>query len=246
MKRALDILVSTAGLIVVAPILAAAALAVWAQDGRSPLYFSRRMGQGRRFFRMVKLRSMIVGADATGVDSTSANDARVTAVGRFIRRVKLDEVPQLWNVLKGEMSLVGPRPQVEREIALYTSVEQGLLDAKPGVTDFASIVFSDLAEILGPEDDADIAYNQLVRPGKSRLGLFYVAHQSAVVDISLIVLTLVAIVSRREALAGVQALLRRLGADPALVELAGRTRPLVPQPPPGSQVIVTSRKEPAC
>ena len=245
MKRALDIVVSAAGLVVASPILAAAALAVWAQDGRSPFYFSRRMGQGRRFFRMVKLRSMVVGADATGVDSTSANDARVTAVGRVIRQVKLDEVPQLWNVLKGEMSLVGPRPQVEREIAIYTEVEQGLLDAKPGVTDFASIVFSDLAEILRHEADADIAYNQLVRPGKSRLGLFYVAHQSVAVDISLIVLTLVAIVSRRQALAGVQALLRRLGADPALVALAGRAHPLVPEPPPGSRTIVTSRREPA-
>jgi len=97
---------------------------------------------------MVKLRSMVVRADRTGVDSTAGNDPRITIVGRLIRKLKLDELSQLWNVLKGDMSLVGPRPNVPREVALYTKEEDHLLDVRPGITDISSIVFADEGEIL--------------------------------------------------------------------------------------------------
>jgi lipopolysaccharide/colanic/teichoic acid biosynthesis glycosyltransferase len=147
----------------------------------------------------------------------------------------------LWNVLKGDMSLVGPRPNVKRETDLYTPVERRLLEVQPGITDFSSIVFSDEGDILKDQADPDIAYNQLIRPGKSLLGLFYVDHRSLLVDIKLCVLTAVAIVSRPNALAGVQGLLRSLGAPESLIEMAGRARPLVPQPPPGATQVVTSR-----
>ena len=152
---------------------------------------------------MVKLRSMVINADKSGVDSTGSNDRRITRVGHFIRRYKLDEVTQLWNVLKGDMSLVGPRPNVKRETDLYTKQERRLVEVRPGITDFASIVFSDEGDILKDQTDPDIAYNQLIRPGKSLLGLFYIEHGTLWIDLQLIFLTAVVIASRRRALAGV-------------------------------------------
>jgi len=190
---------------------------------------------------MVKLRSMVINADKSGVDSTGSNDRRITRVGHFIRRYKLDEVTQLWNVLKGDMSLVGPRPNVKRETDLYTKQERRLVEVRPGITDFASIVFSDEGDILKDQTDPDIAYNQLIRPGKSLLGLFYIEHGTLWIDLQLIFLTAVVIASRRRALAGVTGLLRRTGASADLVELASRSTPLVPRPPPGGDRIVTSR-----
>jgi lipopolysaccharide/colanic/teichoic acid biosynthesis glycosyltransferase len=241
MKRLLDILLSAFGLVVASPVLLPVMFLVWRQDGHSPFYVADRVGKGEKAFRMVKLRSMVINADKSGVDSTGANDRRITAVGHFIRRWKLDELTQLWNVFKGDMSLVGPRPNVNRETDLYTPQEKKLLSVRPGITDISSIVFSDEGDILKNHDDPDIAYNQLIRPGKSELGLLYIQHRSMVLDISLIWLTLVAIASRSSALSAVQNMVRRFGAPADLVDLAGRTRPLVPRPPPGGTKIVTSR-----
>jgi hypothetical protein len=148
----------------------------------------------------------------------------------------------LWNVLKGDMSLVGPRPNVKRETDLYTSQEKVLLSVKPGITDFASIVFSDEGEILADKADPDIAYNQLIRPGKSRLGLFYIQKKNLLVDLSLILFTALAIVSKRRALKAVAALLKVLRAPQQLLDIASREKPLTPQPPPGSTQVVTSRQ----
>lgn len=240
-KRVLDILVSLTGLLAASPVILPLMLAIWWQDKHSPFYVAPRVGKDGTIFRMVKLRSMVADADTSGVDSTSARDSRITPLGGFIRRYKLDELPQLWNVLTGAMSLVGPRPQVARETRLYTTRECRLLGVRPGITDLASIVFADLADILKDQPDADIAYNQLVRPGKSWLGLFYVDHCSLWLDVQLMALTAVAVVSRPLALSGVQCLLRRLGASQHLLDLASRRRPLVPMPPPGGDRIVTSR-----
>ena len=241
MKRLFDIVVSAVGLIAASPVIIPVMFLVWRQDGHSPFYVAPRVGKGDAPFRMIKLRSMVKNADRTGVDSTSASDQRITPVGHFIRRYKLDEITQLWNVLTGDMSLVGPRPNVERETDLYTPVERHLLDLKPGITDFSSIVFSDEGDILKDQADPDIAYNQLIRPGKSLLGLFYVNHRSFLIDLQLCWLTGVAIVSRQHALAGVQAMLCRLGAPDDLVSLAARETPLAPMPPPGATRIVTAR-----
>ena len=241
MKRPFDIAASAVGLALTAPVLLVAGFLVWKQDRHSPLYLAPRVGRGGRPFQMVKLRSMVVNAQSTGVDSTGASDPRITPIGHFIRRFKLDELTQLWNVLRGDMSLVGPRPNVKRETDLYTAVERRLLDVKPGITDIASIVFSDEGEILKDAADPDIAYNQLIRPGKSRLGLFYIDHRSMWLDLQLVLLTAVAVVSRRRALHALQRLLRRLDAPAELVQIAGRAGPLVPAPPPGSTRIVSSR-----
>jgi lipopolysaccharide/colanic/teichoic acid biosynthesis glycosyltransferase len=241
MKRLIDILLSSLGLLLASPILLPVMFLVWRQDRHSPFYVAPRTGLTDQPFRMVKLRSMVINADKSGVDSTGSNDRRITAVGHFIRRYKLDELTQLWNVLKGDMSLVGPRPNVKRETDLYTPVERRLLEVRPGITDFASIVFSDEGDILKDHADPDVAYNQLIRPGKSLLGIFYIEHRGLWVDFKLIFLTAVAILSRAKALAGVQSSLRSLGADAELLRLAARESPLVPMPPPGGTKIVTSR-----
>ncbi|MDG2240257.1 MAG: sugar transferase [Longimicrobiales bacterium] len=240
-KRLFDILASATGLLLASPVLLPVMFLVWWQDKHSPFYVADRVGRDDMTFRMVKLRSMVINADKSGVDSTSASDRRVTPVGHFIRRSKLDELTQLWNVLIGDMSLVGPRPNVKRETDLYTSVERHLLDVKPGITDFASIVFSDEGAILKDQDDPDIVYNQLIRPGKSRLGLFYIEHRSLGIDIQACLLTAVAIVSRERALKGLQSVLKRLGAPSDLLQLASRVDPLVPQVPPGADTVVTTR-----
>jgi lipopolysaccharide/colanic/teichoic acid biosynthesis glycosyltransferase len=190
---------------------------------------------------MVKLRSMRIGADRSGVDSTAAGDNRITPVGHFIRRYKLDEITQLWNVLLGDMSLVGPRPNVERETRLYTAVENRLLSVRPGITDYASVVFSDEGEILRDEPDPDLAYNQLIRPWKSRLALFYIENTSLGLDLKLIWLTALAILSRSRALAAAARDLEQRGAPAELVQVARRKDKLVPHPPPGAAEIVTSR-----
>lgn len=241
MKRLFDVSVAALVLVLLSPLLIAVSIAIWLQDRHSPFYIADRVGRDLAPFRMVKFRSMVVNADKSGVDSTGASDARITVVGRFVRKTKLDEVPQMWNVIKGEMSLVGPRPNVRREVDLYTVEERRLLSVRPGITDVASIVFADEGEILEDEDDPDIAYNQLIRPGKSRLGLFYIDHRSVRTDFQLLCLTVVNSLNRRKALDSCAAMLGRNGASEDLIRLATRQDPLVPQPPPGSTEIVTSR-----
>ena len=240
--RLLDVLAASVGLILLSPILLSVMLIVWLQDSHSPFYISPRVGQGGRMFRMVKLRSMAANADESEVDSTSANDSRITPVGHFIRRYKLDELTQLWNVLIGNMSLVGPRPNVVRETQLYTEEERRLLTVRPGITDYASIVFSDEGTILEGDEDPDLAYNQLIRPWKSRLSLFYLDNRSLLLALKLVFLTALAIFSRQRALSGVATDLAKRGAPPDLVRVAHRTEQLVPHPPPGADTIVISRR----
>lgn len=241
MKRTLDVIVSSAGLLISAPVLLPVMFLIWLEDRHSPFYIAERVGLEARVFKMVKLRSMIQNADKTGVDSTSNDDARITPVGFFIRKWKLDELVQLYNVLVGDMSLVGPRPNVKRETDLYTADERLLLSIKPGITDFSSIVFSDEGEILLGKTNPDISYHQLIRPGKSQLGLFYIKNQCFTVDMQLIFLTVVAIFSRELALTRLVSLLKKLGAPTELCVLASRKKPLSPQPPPGACKVVSSR-----
>ncbi len=242
MKRILDFILSLIGLVLASPILLPTIFLVWAQDWHSPFYIALRVGRNERLFKMLKLRSMVINADKSGVDSTSSNDKRITSVGRFIRKYKLDELSQLWNVLIGDMSLVGPRPNVKRETDLYTTQEKLLLTVKPGITDFSSIVFSDEGDILKDQVDPDIAYNQLIRPGKSILGIFYIKNISISIDLKLMFLTAIAIISKENALKGVFSLLRKMKADAIIVQIASREKDLVPMPPPGATNIVTNRE----
>lgn len=184
---------------------------------------------------------MIVKADQTGVDSTAGDDKRITPVGHWIRQWKLDELSQLWNVVQGDMSLVGPRPNVPREVKNYTEAELGLLDARPGITDISSIVFSDEGDILQGAEDPDLRYHQIIRPWKSRLGLLYVKKVGFFLDLKLIFLTVTNSLARAWTLQKVSQIVSSLGGDSELVEVASRRKALFPKPPPGSDQVVQKR-----
>jgi len=240
-KRVVDAIIAAIGLIILCPLLLLVAFAIWIYDRKSPIYKATRIGKNSRPFTMYKFRSMVVNAEKSGVDSTSASDSRITFVGKWVRRFKIDELPQLWNVLTGSMSLVGPRPNVQREVQLYSQEEMHLLDVSPGITDFASIVFADEGQILDGSDDPDISYNQLIRPGKNYLGLHYVKERTLIIDIRIVLLTILAIVSRARALDATSALIKKTGGSQELVLLALRKSELQPTPPPGFDQIITTR-----
>lgn len=234
-KRLFDILLSLAVLLITAPIMLTALFLVWLQDRYSPIFRAQRVGLNNRDFTMMKIRSMRIGSHMMGVNSTSADDNRITPIGRFIRRFKLDELSQFWNVLKGDMSVVGPRPNARiHGVDLFTPLEMKLLSVRPGITDLSSIVFSDEGEILHGAMDADALYNRIIRPWKSRLGLLYVDNMSVDLDLRIAWLTAVAIVSKGRALAGVNGILIGLGADRDLIETCLRRAPLREAPPPGA------------
>mgnify|MGYP003686530825 CR=1 FL=1 len=242
MKRLFDLILSISLLLVALPLMIICALLVYLSDFKNPFYIPERVGLNNRVFKMYKIRSMVQGADKSGVDSTSSSDSRITPIGSFIRKVKVDELSQLLNVVMGHMSLVGPRPNIKRETDLYTEEEKELLTVRPGITDFSSVVFADEGDILVNHPDPDIAYNQLIRPGKGKLGVFYVRNQKLFTDMMLIFITVVAIISRQHALNALAALLRKNGASDDLIILALRISPLKPEPPLGSQTLVTSRE----
>ena len=241
MKRFIDLTVSSLGLLLGLPILLPITFLVWVQDLKSPFYIPVRVGKNNKQFKMIKLRSMVVDADSSGVDSTSSNDNRITKIGHIIRKFKLDELTQLWNVFKGDMSLVGPRPNVISETNLYTDVEKKLLKVRPGITDLSSIIFSDEGDILANKNNPDLAYNQLIRPWKSRLGILYIENQSTLLDIQLIFLTIIAIFSRKRAIRWISKKLIDMDANDNIVEISKREIELYSYPPPGSNKVVTSR-----
>ena len=240
-KRMFDIFFSVIGIFLTLPLLTIVLFLVWRNDKSNPLYIAKRVGLKGKEFKMLKVRTMIVNADKTGVDSTSANDSRITKIGSIIRKFKIDELPQLVNILLGQMSFVGPRPSVQRDVNLYSELELKLLLIKPGITDFASIVFSDESDILSDSVDPDLDYHQLIRPGKNKLGLFYLNRNNIFIDICIILITLVTVTSRKIALSLVCFLLIKIGAKKELVDIASRRKPLYPNPPPGSDMITKSR-----
>ena len=166
---------------------------------------------------------------------------RITSIGHVIRKYKLDELTQLWNVLIGDMSLVGPRPNTFGETALYTPLEKKLLTVKPGITDFSSIVFSDEGEILKNKNDPDLSYNQLIRPWKSRLGLIYIENQSLLLDLKIIIYTVIAIISKKIALNWVHNQLQNFNIDQEVVNISKREIDLYPSTPPGSNTVARER-----
>jgi lipopolysaccharide/colanic/teichoic acid biosynthesis glycosyltransferase len=228
LKRLFDLAVAVSALLLLSPLLLTAMFVIWLQDLHSPLFFGTRVAKGGNTFEMVKLRSMVKYADRTGVESTSANDDRITPVGQFVRRWKLDELTQLWNVAKGEMSLVGPRPNTAKAVAGYTKAELGLLDVRPGITDFSSIIFSDEGEILKDSVDADADYDQLIRPWKSRLGLIYAKNAGIFLDCRIIFYTALGMINKRRALNSIVSELLRLGAPEEIIAVARRNGPLLP------------------
>lgn len=200
-------------LIVASPIVLAGLLAKFIEDGANPLFISQRVGLNGKPFALLKIRTMSVGSHTVGIDTTVAFDPRLTRVGEVMRRYKLDELPQLVNVILGHMRLVGPRPNVPREVAKYTEAELELLTVSPGITDFASVAFSDLADRLSGVEDANHGYEVGVRPYKTELGLIYVHHRSWALDAAVLALTLLNFIARRLTLSLLGVLVRRLGGS---------------------------------
>jgi len=161
------------------------------RDSDGPvIYQATRIGLRGRPFTMYKFRTMVADADRIGGPSTSEDDPRLTRAGAMLRRYKLDELPQLVNVIKGDMSFVGPRPDVPTEVAKYTAEERLLLTVRPGITDWASLRFHNEGQILRGYEDPHAAYLQLIRPEKVRLGLEYVEHGTFKTDLAILLRTL--------------------------------------------------------
>ena len=194
-KRTFDLVFSIAGLIVFAPLLLAVGILILVTLGRPVLYSPQRAGRGNTLFTVRKFRSMRIAPGPTSHHSGD-DDPRVTTVGKWVRKFKFDELPQLWNVAKGDMSFVGPRPETPDYIQHYTEEQMPILDLRPGITDFASIEFSDLGELL-KGDDPDKLYFEKVWDRKMELRMKYLRERSFWVDIKLIFLTFFAIFNRK-------------------------------------------------
>jgi lipopolysaccharide/colanic/teichoic acid biosynthesis glycosyltransferase len=189
LQRALDVTVAGGALAILAVPLGILALAVRLTSAGPALFRQWRIGQGGRPFRLLKLRTMVHGAAAQGPAITARGDARVTPLGAWLRRWKLDELPQLVNVLRGDMSLVGPRPEVRRYVARYGMRERRLLRVRPGITDPASIAFADEESILAACPDRERAYVETVLPQKIALSLAYLEQRSVWSDLGVIART---------------------------------------------------------
>lgn len=185
-KRSLDVTAAFSGLAVLMPLLSVIAYKIRKEDGGPVFYRGVRVGRHGRTFKMIKFRTMVVDAEKIGASSTTEDDPRLTGVGRKIRRYKLDELPQLFNVLIGDMSMVGPRPQVQWAVDHYTPEEKEILNVRPGITDFASIEFANEGEILKGSDDPDRLYMEIIHPRKMELCLKYCRQRSLGLDLKLI------------------------------------------------------------
>lgn len=196
MKRLFDIFASGLGLLFLSPLFLI--LAIWIKlDSKGPVFYRQvRVGRGNKDFRIFKFRSMRVGADKQGLITVGGHDPRITRSGYFIRKYKLDEFPQLINVFIGDMSLVGPRPEVRKYVDMYTPEQMHVLDVRPGVTSLASIRYRNENELLDKAEDPDQFYIDVVMQDKLAIDLEYVEHASFGYDIKLIFQTFWEIVSK--------------------------------------------------
>ena len=195
MKRLFDITASGLGLLVLSPLFLI--LAVWIKlDSPGPVFYRQvRVGRGNKDFRLFKFRSMRVGSDKKGLITVGGHDPRVTRSGYYIRKYKLDELPQLINVFIGDMSLVGPRPEVRKYVDLYTPEQLHVLDVRPGITDMASIRYRNENELLEQAADPEQYYRDVVMQDKLRINLEYVADHSFFKDLKIIFMTFKAVVT---------------------------------------------------
>lgn len=197
-KRLFDLWFSIIGLFFLSPFLILISICI-KLDSKGPVFYrGARVGQNGKFFRIFKFRSMIVGAENKGASSTSLVDIRVTRMGKIIRKYKLDEFSQLINVFLGDMSLVGPRPEVKKFTDMYDDDEKMILSVRPGITDYASIKFHNEGEIIAASGivDADEAYAKLIRPEKIRLQIKYINERNILLDFRLILLTILQIIKK--------------------------------------------------
>ena len=193
-KRVFDIIFALLGFFVTGPFFLCAAFLIRNEDRGPVFYRGGRVGRHGNLFQIYKFRTMVVNAETLGGYSAADDDSRITRIGKFLRKYKLDELPQLINVLAGDMSIVGPRPEVKHYTDLFTKEEKAILTVRPGVTDWASIWNADEGAILAGSEDPDKAYETLIRPTKLKLQLKYVRERSLLVDMKIILLTFLAII----------------------------------------------------
>lgn len=192
-KRLFDIGASSIGLILLSPILILIAICI-KLDSKGPVFFKQiRVGKNKELFKIYKFRTMVTDAEKLGKQITIGNDTRITKVGTFIRKCKLDELPQLINVLNGDMSLVGPRPEVPKYVELYDDYQEQILLVQPGITDYASIEFRNESEILGESENPESKYINDIMPYKIELNIKYIKNISLYEDLKLITRTIKAI-----------------------------------------------------
>jgi lipopolysaccharide/colanic/teichoic acid biosynthesis glycosyltransferase len=196
LKRAFDVVSASFGLLLLSPLLLLLGAAVKLTSRGPVFYRGKRTGLHGEPFRIYKFRTMVADAETRGSTATAANDPRITRIGRVLRKYKLDELPQLLNVLNGDMSIVGPRPEVEEHTSVYTAEEQVILTVRPGITDFASIRFRDLGQLIG-DDDPNRVFIERYRGEKNRLRIEYVRRRSFLVDLQIIFRTIWCVFVRR-------------------------------------------------
>lgn len=195
-KRLFDIICSLLGLLILFPFLVVVAVAI-ALDSKGPILFlQQRIGKGGEPFFLFKFRTMHVGADKGTAITVGNRDPRITRIGYYLRKIKMDELPQLINVLKGEMSFVGPRPEVKKFVDLYTSEQRRVLDVAPGMTDYASILFRNENELLAGKSDPVAFYVDHIMPQKLQLNLEYINSNNLWIDIKILFKTLVVILRK--------------------------------------------------
>lgn len=193
-KRIFDIVASFCGLFILSPILLVIAILIKI-DSKGPVFFKQqRVGKNKKVFKIYKFRTMVTDAEKIGKQITIGNDIRITNVGKIIRKCKLDELPQLINVLRGEMSLVGPRPEVPKYVELYDEYQEQILLVKPGITDYASVEFRNENETLGYSINPEKTYIEDVMPSKIDLNMKYIKNISLIEDFKIIIITVLALI----------------------------------------------------
>ena len=197
MKRAFDLIVATLAVLVLLPLLLLLVVAVALTSPGGAFFAQTRVGKGGTEFRLLKFRSMRPGSEAKGQLTVGGRDPRITAVGHFLRKTKLDELPQLFNILKGEMSLVGPRPEVPNYVALYSAEQRQVLQVRPGLTDYASLEYFEENALLGASENPEETYIQEVMPAKLALNTKYIEDMGLGTDLKILLRTAVRIVGRR-------------------------------------------------
>ena len=191
MIRFCDIVFSAIGLLLLSPLFLLVYILIRCESKGGGFYCQQRVGKDGRMFGLYKFRSMRTGSDKKGLITVGGHDSRITRMGYFIRKYKIDELPQLWNVLKGDMSLVGPRPEVKKYVDLYTEEQRRVLSVRPGITDYASIEYVDENEILGKAEDPDRVYVEEIMPAKIKLNMRYIENRNLNEYFKIIGLTLI-------------------------------------------------------
>jgi lipopolysaccharide/colanic/teichoic acid biosynthesis glycosyltransferase len=197
MKRAFDVVSALVGLAVLSPLFLVITLAI-VFDSRGGIFYKQvRVGKKNRDFVLYKFRTMVTGADKNGLLTIGDDDKRVTGVGRFLRKYKLDELPQLINVLNGSMSIVGPRPEVRKYVKLYDCTQLKVLDLKPGLTDYASLAYLNESEVLAQSNNPEKTYIETIMPEKLALNIKYLQEQSFGIDLKIIYKTILGIIAKK-------------------------------------------------